>query len=162
VSRLWRTLWCAAALLAVGADVHAQRNWSQKVVPIYSPAQLMAGLHREWTAPQAHVLATQAHEMVLAIDAYCVQPVPHQARLLEAARGQWRTATSAWELLSAVSVGPVLARRSLRQIDFTPTRPALIEKAIKAAPKGEAAMALVEAACVARHGSVRLRWRGGA
>ena len=35
-----------------------------------------------------------------------------------------------------MSVGPVIARRSQRAIDFTPTRPALIDKAIAAQPQG--------------------------
>ncbi len=45
----------------------------------------------------------------------------------------------AWESLSAVAVGPVVARRAQRQIDFAPTRPQLIERAIKAQPQGATA-----------------------
>lgn len=49
-------------------------------------------------------------------------------------------ATRAWDRLSAVASGPLLTRRSHRRIDFSPTRPALIERAIGSAPAGPQAM----------------------
>ncbi len=45
-----------------------------------------------------------------------------------------------WERLSAVAIGPLLERRSLRQIDFTPTRPELIARAVERAPADAADM----------------------
>jgi predicted lipoprotein len=50
---------------------------------------------------------------------------------------------TAWERLSAVNFGPVLERRSQRQIDFTPTRPRMIEKAVRSAPANAADMELI-------------------
>jgi len=48
---------------------------------------------------------------------------------------QWRDTMAAWEALSTPAVGPVLTRRSQRQIDFWPTRPELIQKALDKAPQ---------------------------
>ncbi len=56
------------------------------------------------------------------------------------ARSQWQAAAQAWDQLSAVAIGPLVERRSLRQIDFQPTRPELIERAIRTAPANAAAM----------------------
>ena len=39
-----------------------------------------------------------------------------------------------------MAVGPLLTRRSQRQIDFSPTRPALTERAIESEPAGLQAM----------------------
>ncbi|AVS71385.1 hypothetical protein C8247_13720, partial [Paracidovorax avenae] len=58
---------------------------------------------------------------------------------LAGARQAWQRAMLAWEGLSAVAIGPVVSRRAQRQIDFMPTRPQLIERAIKAQPQGATA-----------------------
>lgn len=49
---------------------------------------------------------------------------------LQPARAAWRTAMLDWERLSAVSVGPLLERRSARTLDFWPTRPAMVAAAV--------------------------------
>ena len=64
----------------------------------------------------------------------------HAGAALQSARQQWKETVQAWDTLSAVPVGPLVQRRSLRQIDFTPTRPELIERAIRAAPADARAM----------------------
>jgi predicted lipoprotein len=43
---------------------------------------------------------------------------------------QWQTSIIVWDRLAAVAIGPLLQRRAMRQIDFAPTRPELIERAI--------------------------------
>lgn len=53
---------------------------------------------------------------------------------LQAARTLWRTAMLDWERLAAVAVGPLIERRAARALDFWPTRPALIEAAVRAQP----------------------------
>ncbi|MBA3598293.1 MAG: imelysin family protein [Methylibium sp.] len=70
-------------------------------------------------------------------------PAAHEGTLSPAlgeARARWAAAVQAWERLAAVAVGPLIERRSLRTLDFTPPRPALIERAVKAQPVGAAAM----------------------
>ena len=77
--------------------------------------------------------------MPLAVKALCDAPPP-ASQAQAAARAQWQATTHAWERLSSVSVGPLITRRSQRQIDFSPTRPALIERAVQLGPAGPQAM----------------------
>jgi predicted lipoprotein len=62
---------------------------------------------------------------------------------LAEARARWKDAVAAWEALSTVPFGPLVERRSARQIDFTPTRPELIRRASARAPAGAADMARI-------------------
>lgn len=132
------------ALLVLGmagaVAAQAQSNWAQVAVPVYNPAHLVMGLHRHWTAPQSQALAAEATALTAAMVDHCARAGGPSPASLEAARRQWRTTVTAWERLSAVAIGPLVERRSIRQIDFTPTRPVLIERAIKAAPQGASAM----------------------
>ena len=45
-----------------------------------------------------------------------------------------------WDLYAGVPLGALIERRSLRQIDFAPARPALIRRAVGQAPAGSADM----------------------
>jgi len=110
--------------------------------------QVLAGtfaeaLQREWIAPRAADFARDSRQLTPAIEVLCAATPEQSGSALEQARQQWLTTLASWERLSAVAIGPLLERRSQRQIDFTPTRPRLIEKAVKAAPAGAAAMELV-------------------
>ncbi|MBG6071594.1 MULTISPECIES: imelysin family protein [unclassified Polaromonas] len=128
-------------LFASGSAM-AQTNWSQVAVPAYSPTHVLQGLHQYWTLPRSDDFAREAQALPVAVMALCEAASPaSQAQAV--ARGQWQATTHAWERLSAVAVGPLITRRSQRQIDFSPTRPALIERAIKSAPVGPQAMELV-------------------
>lgn len=129
-------------LAAMACTATAQSNWAQVAVPSYNPADLMVGMHRAWTAPQSRTLASEASALTAAVTGHCTAD-GDPAAALQAARQQWRVTVTVWERLSAVAIGPVLERRSIRQIDFTPTRPALIERAILAAPQGVDAMARI-------------------
>ena len=128
-------------LFASGSAL-AQTNWSQVAVPAYSPTHVLQGLHQYWTLPRSDDFAREAQALPLAVKALCDAAAP-AAQAQAAARGQWQATTHAWERLSAVAVGPLITRRSQRQIDFSPTRPKLIERAIKSAPVGPQAMELV-------------------
>lgn len=121
-----------ALSMSFGA-AHAQTQWADVAVPGYNPAQWMQATHRYWTEPRAAAFVEQAQQLTSAWQSYCGAPTTPAA--LETLRQQWRSTTTAWEKLSAVAIGPLLQRRSLRQIDFTPTRPALIERAIQANAK---------------------------
>ena len=120
----------------------AQTNWAQVAVPAYSPTHVLQGLHQHWTLPRSDDFAREAQALPVAVKALC-DAAPPAAQAQSAARGQWQATTHAWERLSAVAVGPLITRRSQRQIDFSPTRPKLIERAIKTAPVGPQAMELV-------------------
>jgi hypothetical protein len=109
-----------------------------------APAEAFnAALHSTWSAPRAADFARAGAQLAPAIQALCNAPAEQAEPALQQARQGWLTTLDAWERLSAVAIGPVLERRSQRQIDFTPTRPRLIEKAVKSAPADAAAMELI-------------------
>lgn len=88
----------------------------------------VAGQWQGWYVPQASAFSESAGALVQALQQHC----GGGPRL--AAQQRWREALMAWSRLSAVSVGPLIQRRSARRIDFSPTRPELIDKAIAALP----------------------------
>jgi predicted lipoprotein len=128
--------WLAAGLLACPGAAQAQAV----AVPFYSPQHWVEGLVRHGLAPDAAMFAAQAEALPAAIGARCAAAGPAAAPALEQARAQWRSAMLAWEALAAVPIGPLIERRSLRTLDFTPTRPVLIARAINARPTDAAAM----------------------
>ncbi len=100
-------------------------------------------VHHEWSAPRATQFASTSRQLAPAIQVVCDAAPPQAEPALQDARQQWLNTLFAWERLSGVAFGPVLERRSQRQIDFTPTRPRLIEKAVKSAPANAAEMELI-------------------
>jgi hypothetical protein len=129
-----------AAWVSAGGAAGSKIALARTVLPLYTPVDLVLGWYRYAAAPRARAFQEQARVLVIAVEDDC------NGRLSrEAARRQWRETTTAWEYLSAVATGPLVTRRSMRQIDFSPTRPALIERAIHSQPTGEVAMARVGA-----------------
>ncbi|RAR75949.1 hypothetical protein AX018_105922 [Paracidovorax anthurii] len=140
----------AALSLAAGAlPAHAQAQarpaaaapaaplpaWQHDAVPFYDTTHALQSLYAHWALPRAREFAAAAQALPPALRTLCEAPAPGDAAL-EPARDAWRAAMLAWERLGAVAVGPVIARRTQRQIDFAPARPQLIERAIKAQPQG--------------------------
>ncbi len=98
---------------------------------------------RQWFAAHTASFAEDSGRLVHALQSWCEAPAVGAEAALNQTRRQWLVTLSSWEGLSAVAVGPLLTRRSQRQIDFMPTRPRLIERAVKAAPADAAAMELI-------------------
>ncbi len=111
------------------------------MVSVAGAANLSEELHQAWVMPRAAEFAAASAQFVPAIETLCVAPAAEPA--LQDARQHWLNTLFAWERLSGVAFGPVLERRSQRQIDFTPTRPRLIEKAVKSSPANAAEMELI-------------------
>nr|WP_297352822.1 imelysin family protein [uncultured Caldimonas sp.] len=103
-------------------------------VPFYTPLHFVQGLYQHWHAPRAVEFAERSRALTQAAGAACT------TGQRESARDAWRQAALAWDRLASMSVGPLVLRRSARQIDFQPTRPKLIERAIAAAPADARAM----------------------
>ena len=144
-----RTLLAAMAVLAMGLSLSlnalAQPTPATLPVvafPFYNAAHAMQGLHQHLLVPRAQVFVEASQQLAARTTAYCASASPGTAAL-SPVRQQWQATLQAWEALSSVGTGAVLARRSQRQIDFWPTRPALIERAMARQPQGEQAMALV-------------------
>ena len=136
-----RTL--ATLLLALPLAAPAQTAapaWQRNAVPFYDTVHALQGIYSHWALPRAQDFDRHARALVPSVAALCQAPAASGNKdskaALESARTAWQATAHAWEQLAAVSVGPVIARRSQRAIDFTPTRPALIEKAIAAQPQG--------------------------
>ena len=136
--------WMLAGVLALcgGAALAALPSPAPQVPMTDAERALVDAVYRRWYVPQAQTFAQQADGLVQAMAQACAAPAtpsPPEAPL-EAGRAQWRRTVQAWERLSAVRGGALLARRSPRAIDFTPTRPEAIQRAIEAEPADARAM----------------------
>ncbi|RCW72904.1 imelysin family protein [Pseudorhodoferax soli] len=128
-----------SGLAALALPAAAQHVPGNVALPFYAPPDFMQGAWRRWYAPRAQEFVQCAQALVAALSAQCAAPAGDSAALA-AARNAWGEAALALGRLSSVSVGPLLQRRTLRQIDFAPTRPELIRRAIAAAPLDAAAL----------------------
>lgn len=107
-------------------------------MPIYSAAQVMESLYGKVLPERAAAFTASAKAQTQAVSQFC----GGQGKA-DAVRQQWQGTLTSWAQLSSASLGPLVVRRSLRQVDFTPTRPQLIERAVKKNPKNAADMELV-------------------
>ena len=107
------------------------------------PAAALADLHATWFIPRAANFAQQSANLAPAIEALCAASPEEAPAAMGRARSRWLASLDAWERLAGVAIGPTLERRSQRQIDFSPTRPRLIEKAVMAAPASAKDMELI-------------------
>lgn len=126
----------AQAQSAAPTAAPTAQAWQRNAVPFYDTVHALQGIYGHWALPRAKDFDRNARALVPAVAALCQAPAADGKAALESARAAWQATAHAWEQLAAVSVGPVIARRSQRAIDFTPTRPALIEKAIATQPEG--------------------------
>lgn len=100
-------------------------------------------LHQEWSEPASSDFVRDSARLKPALQAACDAPQDKSGEALAQAKQQWLMVLSSWEKLSTVATGPLIERRSQRQIDFSPTRPKLIEKAVKSAPASLADLELI-------------------
>ena len=120
--------------LCLATSALAQDVAPNVAIPFYTSAQAAQGLYGQWYAPQSAQLAMAAAALPTAIASYCQSQPAEQAAKLAAAQQQLRTTLRDWETVSAVTLGPLVQRRSARNIDFQPLRPASLQKAIQTAP----------------------------
>ena len=132
--------WSGGAKAQAPGRAPARGNAPVIAVPFYTPAHFAQGVYEYWAAPASKVFAAQGAGLVAAVKNLCEAPADGSASAMGQAREQWTLAMKDWERLSAVAIGPLLERRSLRQIDFTPTRPELIARAVERAPADAADM----------------------
>ncbi len=139
----WRRLAAVAVLGLALLDVGPAQ--AQTAVPYYSAGHFVTGLYRDFEQPRAEAFAMSGADLTAALQALCKASPVAADKALADSREQWRKALLAWERQSALAVGPLLTRRSLRAIDFQPMRPRSIERAIASAPQTEAQMVLIGA-----------------
>ena len=145
-----------ALMVGIGPTALAQSAWRSVAVPYYTPPAYVQGLQLGWYAPHALAFAKSAERLTQATNAYCA------GGPLAAAREGWRDTLLAWDRLSTVAVGPLVERRTVRRIDFGPTRPELLARAIDSHPANEADMERVGSAAKGFPALEKLLWPAAA
>lgn len=115
-------------------------------MPYYSAEHALAGVYAHHLPPLVRAFQVQADALEAATRQHCLAlpgiGTEHEPLLAAstALHTRWQHTMSAWEALSTPAIGPVLTRRAQRQIDFWPTRPELITRALSKAPQNLADM----------------------
>ena len=133
-------LMLAALSLCTAVPAQAQADHAVVAVPFYRPADAMRGLLRHQQVPRAQAFAGAADTLQAALRSHCETSGTDARARLEAARAAWRGALASWERLATVPLGAVIERRAVRELDFNPTRPELIARAIARQPSGPEGM----------------------
>jgi uncharacterized protein len=123
--RLVLRLAATALLLRALPSAHAQADWRVMAVPFVGAAPFMEGVWAHHAQPRA--LALRAAALALR-DALLARTDPRAPR--EPSHRAWRSVLEAWSATHAVPLGPLIERRTARRIDFQPTRPAQVLRAI--------------------------------
>lgn len=132
--------WAVVVLAATAQAAAAQNVPANVAVPFYGPPAFVKGAYQYWYAPRANAFANEAAALPIAIERLCNAHTAAATEPLQYARTRWQSAGLAWDALSAIAAGPLLQRRSARQIDFAPTRPELIARAVRLNPTDVQAM----------------------
>jgi len=98
-----------------------------------SAADIQA-VNRDRMIPRAVALVADSARLTRALQIYCAASGQDATSAFERAGQAWNTSLVAWERLSAVAIGPMLDYRMQGKLDFTPTRPQMIRKAVETAP----------------------------
>ena len=107
--------------IATAPCAWAQADWRRVAVPYLTPQAWLQSLDAAWYAPRSDEFAQAAQRLADTLSTSCT---------VAPARAAWREAMLAWERLSAVQTGALIERKSARTLDFQPTRPAAIERAM--------------------------------
>ncbi len=121
------------------------------IAPSIEQAYLQAAYHSHF-APRVAGFARAAARLPGAVDSMCRMSNQDS---LQAARRTWIEVMLAWESAGAVAVGPLLERYTASNIDFWPTRPYMIEAAMRQTMPDSAALRQVG---VAARGLPALEW----
>lgn len=144
------------ALMGMGgllAWPSAQAQQAAAPVPYYTPQHAIAGHLNGRAVPQSAAFARTTRDLVHAMQRHC-----GSEGHLPAARVAWQETLMAWEGLAALATGPLLERRSLRQVDFQPMRPELLKRALARPPETLTDMSRVGAPAKGLPGMEHLLW----
>lgn len=126
--------WCAVAGAAAAAPA------PELAFPYYRAEQAVQGLRRRHLLPRAQRFAGQARALAEAASAHAQGGLTRPALYTA-----WQQARLAWMALAQPALGPLLTRRSQREIDFWPLRPALLQQALQQPPQDAAQLQRVGA-----------------
>jgi predicted lipoprotein len=88
---------------------------------LVSKSQLFQRLAEEVLLPLTGDFAATADKLADASHAYC-----HAKQDLDNVQAAWRAAQSAWQPLEMLQIGPIIERRTQRQVNAWPVRPKLL------------------------------------
>lgn len=120
---LTRNFLACLLLAAFGAHAHAAEytGTPDEKLPKHRYFQALAN---EVMVPLTGEFAVAAGKLASTSKAFCAEP---RAAGLDDVRKAWRQAQSTWQPLEMLQIGPIIERRTQRQINAWPTRPRLIE-----------------------------------
>lgn len=151
----WVGVLGAVGVTPVQARTPSQpQSRSQKAVPFYTAPQWMQRLNQFAYEPRAQAFERASLRLNDALAPSC------DAHRRVKARAVWAETVTAWEALSAVSVGPLIERRSSRRIDFQPTRVPMLERVMMAPPADVQGLASVGAPAKGLPALEWLLWQG--
>ena len=117
-------------LLAVAAATGAKAD----------DAAIVQAIYRDWMIPRSAELVAESAQLTRAAQDFCAASPQESETALNRVRREWNATLLAWERVSTVAIGPVLENRMQSRLDFTPTRPRMITKAVETAPSGASDM----------------------
>ncbi|MDO9438978.1 imelysin family protein [Hydrogenophaga sp.] len=123
------------ALALTASGMASAQNPPIVAAPYYSAEQAMQGLYTYHLPPLAKKFQGEADRLVSTANQYC-----QGQATLPVLQAQWQSTMESWETLSTPAVGPLITRRSQRQIDFWPARPDLLRRSMEKAPANLADM----------------------
>lgn len=129
--------WCLLALCLIGCGGTPDPDSRRRTLEA-TATRVALPAHRDFAA--------RAGELDAAVLALGGTPDDDH---LAAARSGWKAARLAWRALAALNFGPAVTQGTLAAVDFWPTRPADIERAVADAP------APLDASYVARLGAAQ-------
>jgi predicted lipoprotein len=97
-------------------------------------AATVQAVYRDWMVPRSAELVAESARLTRAVQELCVADNAEAA--IGEARRAWNASLVAWTRVSAVAIGPVVEYRMQSRLDFTPTRPRMIAKAVESVPAG--------------------------
>lgn len=121
---------CAMAVVQPLAARAATAARAGAPAPIIAPSAWMRALGQKVLAPRVANMEKASDELAHRIEAVC------RGADRQAAREAWRAAALALRGLSPLPFGPLLEQRTLRRVDFWPTRPPQIERSIRGRAQG--------------------------
>lgn len=125
----------ALAASATCPTLLAQSNTGGTAIPFYMPVHLLQGVYQDWLTPHSQSFATSSKALVAAMNRTDIA----------AQKTAWQECLTPWQQLTAVAMGAVVERKSIKAIDFTPTRPRLIKRALKSVQQPSFDMELIGA-----------------
>lgn len=103
----------------------------------------MQSIYRDWMVPHSAEMVAENERLVRVLKNFCAASPQAAEAALGEVRLAWIASLVAWERVSTVAIGPVLTHRLQSQLDFAPTRPRMIAKAVEAGPRGAEQMDLI-------------------